>query len=92
LQSLSTVGIQVPPPNPYWVNGATPPVSRPGSSASAASLAATQHNIDNSVARLTFNDLPTETYRTAAADSAAPNGSDLVLEHERRARLEGLGR
>jgi len=52
LQALSAVGIQAPPPNPHWVNGATPPASRPASTAPAA----TRYNIDNSVAGLTFND------------------------------------
>ncbi|KIM21850.1 hypothetical protein M408DRAFT_333222 [Serendipita vermifera MAFF 305830] len=55
LQALSVVGIQAPPPNPYWINGATPPVSRPAS-ASPANPSATRYNIDNSVAGLTFND------------------------------------
>ena len=54
LQALSAVGIQAPPPNPYWVNGATPPVSRPGSASPQPS--SNRYNIDNSVAGLTFND------------------------------------
>lgn len=63
LQALSAVGIQAPPPNPYWVNGATPPVSRAGS-ASPAQPSATRYNIDNSIAGLTFND-PTPPKPTA---------------------------
>lgn len=54
LQAISAVGIQAPPPNPHWVNGATPPTSRPAS----ATPAATRYNIDNSVAGLTFNEPP----------------------------------
>ena len=56
MQALSVVGIQAPPPNPYWINGATPPVSRPTSSASATSPSSNRYNIDNSVAGLTFNE------------------------------------
>ncbi|PVF94812.1 HCP-like protein [Serendipita vermifera] len=55
LQSLSLVGIQTPAPNPNWVNGSTPPVSRP-TSGMGGHPPSTRYHIDNSVAGLTFSD------------------------------------
>jgi hypothetical protein len=59
LQSLSLVGIQTPAPNPNWVNGSTPPVSRPNSSMGGGPGGhppSTRYHIENSVAGLTFSD------------------------------------
>ncbi|KAG8811231.1 hypothetical protein FRC17_002563, partial [Serendipita sp. 399] len=56
LQALSVAGIQAPPPNPHWVHGSTPPVSRPPSSMSPRPPPSNRYNIDNSIAGLTFSE------------------------------------
>ncbi|KAG8780450.1 hypothetical protein FRC15_009550 [Serendipita sp. 397] len=59
LQALSIAGIQAPLPNPHWVNGSTPPVSRPPSSLSprpGQPPPSNRYNIDNSIAGLTFSE------------------------------------